>query len=228
VLRNRGRRGLKVWFRRISAEYLVLAIGLALLAGCAAATKPAPAPVVQAPGLPEGPSVGHLGDGREGFMIREMPNLETSARQEFEAAVALLKEGRYEPASQLLEKVVEGSPGVTAPYIDLAMAYRKLDKPELAEEQLKKALSLVPDHPVASNEYALLLRQRGRFSEARTVYEKTLASFPEYLPAHRNLGILCDLYLNDRACALEQYQIYSEAMPEDRQVRMWIADLQLR
>jgi tetratricopeptide (TPR) repeat protein len=87
---------------------------------------------------------------------------------------------------------------------------------------------MVPQHPVASNEYGLLLRKAGRFAEARTIYEKTLATFPEYLPAHKNLGILCDLYLNDLACAMEQYEMYSVAMPGDEQVKIWIADLRRR
>jgi tetratricopeptide (TPR) repeat protein len=99
---------------------------------------------------------------------------------------------------------------------------------EEAAEHLKTALTLVPEHPVASNEYGLLLRKMGRFAEARGIYEKTLTAFPDYLPARRNLGILCDLYFQDLACALAQYEIYSAAIAGDEQVKMWVADLRAR
>jgi tetratricopeptide (TPR) repeat protein len=87
---------------------------------------------------------------------------------------------------------------------------------------------LIPDHPVACNQYGLLFRKSGRFDDARKIYEQGLAQFPDYSPLHRNLGILCDLYLNELETALQQYEIYSQAVPEDDQVKLWIADLRAR
>src|SRR6185369_9779085 len=146
----------------------------------------------------------------------------------FEQAVGMIKEGNYQKGVEVMEKVIAQAPGLTAPRIDVAIAYNQLNKPEQAEPHLKAALELVPGHPVASNEYGLLLRKAGRFAEAKTVYEKSLAAFPEYHPIDRNLAILCDLYLKDLVCAREHYELYSKAMPKDKQVKLWLADLQVR
>jgi Flp pilus assembly protein TadD len=213
---------------RARAGWAVATLTLLLLAGCATGNRPQPEVPEPAPAVPVGPSVTRLEDGRAGFVIRETPELDDKARADFDRAIALMEDGDYPGAVELLKQVVEKSPGVTAPHIDLAMACRRTGDLEQAETHLKAALELVAGHPVAGNEYGLLLRQSGRFAEARSVFEQTLTAFPEYLPVHRNLGILCDLYLNDPACALEQYQLYSAAVPEDKQVRMWIADLRLR
>ena len=207
---------------------LVLAVALTILAGCATEGKVKPTPVAQMPSAFKGPLVTRLEDGREGFIITEVPRMDEASRKDFEQAVAMLNDQDYGRAVDLLEKVIEQSPGVTAPYINVAIAYTHIGKLEKAEAHLKKALSLVPEHPVACNEYGLLCRRSGRFAEARAVYEKSITRFPNYFPLHRNLGILCDLYLNDPACALEHYEIYSAARPEDKQVKLWIADLRAR
>jgi len=201
---------------------VVLLMVLSVLAGCATDGKVKPAPIVQKP------FVERLDDGREGFIIEEVPQMNAASRRDFERAVAMLNDQEYGQAIALLEKVIEQSPGVTAPYIDIAIAYRHIGKLELVEEHLKTALLLVPEHPAACNEYGLLYRKTGRFAEARAIYEKALSIFPDYYPVHRNLGILCDLYLNDPACALDHYEIYSKARPEDKKVKMWIADLRAR
>jgi len=154
--------------------------------------------------------------------------MDDELRNDFNRAVVMLNQQEYDQAIVLLENVIGKSPGVTAPYIDVAIAYERIGKPEKAEEYLRTALELFPDHPVASNEYGLLHRRAGRFAEARTIYEKAIARFPDYYPLHRNLGILCDLYQNDFTCALEHYRIYSDAKPEDKQVKLWIADLSAR
>lgn len=199
-----------------------------VLAGCATGVKDKPAPVVQEPPAATGPSVARLQDGREGFVITEPCRMDEAAREDFQRAVAMLSDQDYKGAVDLLKKVIEASPGVTAPYIDIAIAYERIGEPEEAEEHLKTALNLVPGHPAACNEYGLLCRKAGRFAEAREIYETAIARFPDYYPVHRNLGILCDLYLSDAECALDHYEIYSEANPEDRQVKLWIADLRAR
>jgi Tfp pilus assembly protein PilF len=196
---------------------------LALSSGCVTSVKVKSEPVIN-----QGTTVARLQDGRQGFVIRENSSMDAESRGEFERAVALMNKGENDKAIELLAKVIERSPGVTAPYINIAVAYMRTNNVELAEQHLQSALGLVPDHPVASNEYGLLLRKGGRFKEAREIYEKALASFPDYLPVHRNLGILCDLYLNDPECALKQFEIYSEGMPADAQVKIWIAELRMR
>jgi len=193
---------------------LVLVLVLALISGCAAAKK--------------GPAMTRLKDGREGFVIQEKTTMDAKSRGEFQRAVALMNEGKNDAAIELLTRVIGRSPGVSAPYIDIAIAYRRTGKPELAEQNLKTALGLVPNHPVASNEYGLLLRKGGRFTEAREIYEKAIDEFPDYLLARRNLGVLCDLYLNDPVCALKQFEIYSEGMPADAQAKIWVAELRMR
>jgi tetratricopeptide (TPR) repeat protein len=219
---------------RYRAGVTILAVLLSVLAGCAVGEKGASRSAAQKTAVtkpstaPQGPTVARLKDGREGFIITERPHLKGQTRADFRHAIAMMKGKDYDGAIALLKKVIAQSPGVTAPYIDIALAYEHIGKVAKAEKNLKTALSLVPDHPVASNEYALLLRKTGHFAEARTVYEKSLKAFPEYLPAHRNLGILCDLYLNDPKCALEQYEIYSKSKPADKQIKIWIADLRMR
>jgi Tfp pilus assembly protein PilF len=218
------------------AGSLLLALSLSLLAGCAtvgkgkaAPAEPAPAAAAKpSPPLPTGPSVVHFTDGREGFLITEPSRMDVKLRADFDQASAMVKEAKYDKAIELLEKVIAQSPEMTAPRINLAIAYRQINKPEQAEQQLKKALELIPGHPVASNEYGLLLRKAGRFAEGRAIYEKAVAAFPEYQPLQKNLGILCDLYLKDSVCALEHYEIYSKAMPKDEQVKLWLADLHTR
>jgi len=217
------------WLKtRTCTGWVFLAVVLPVLSGCATDGTVEPEPVVQEAPVTQGPTVAQLADGRKGFVITEVSQLDDAARRDFQRAVVMLNDGHYEQSVDLLDKVIEQSPGVTAPYINLAIAYRHLDNLEQAETHLKTALDLVPGHPAACNEYGMLYRKTGHFDQARAMYEKALDRFPEYYPVHRNLGILCDLYLDDLECALEHYEIYGRARPEDEKVQLWIADLRNR
>jgi len=140
----------------------------ALVVGCASSPRKAttpepgdvsakiePATVVRDPG---------------GFTITQPVHAPSDVRSDYEAAVRMLKEERYEPGIALLLKVVERAPEMTAAHIDLGIAYARTGDLDHAEASLQKALELNPRHPAAYNELGLVQRRKGEFAQARSSF----------------------------------------------------------
>jgi Flp pilus assembly protein TadD len=163
-----------------------------------------------------------------GFTITETVAVNEDVRADYLQALALLQgEGRSEGV-RLLESITERAPELSAPFVDLGVAHHRNGDLEAAERNLLQALALNPDHPMAHNELGIIYRKTGRFSAARSSYEAALAIYPYYHYARRNLAILCDLYLADSQCALDNYEAYMATVPEDNEASMWITDLRNR
>jgi Flp pilus assembly protein TadD len=163
-----------------------------------------------------------------GFTITEEVDVSPETRADFQSAVRMLEQEQYDSGIALLLEVTEAAPRVTTAHIDLGIAYGRVNDLERAEASIKRALELNPHHPVAHNELGILYRRSGRFGKARKSYEKALAAYPDFHFARRNLAILCDVYLSDTKCALEHYELYTQAVPEDGAAVMWKADLSNR
>lgn len=163
-----------------------------------------------------------------GFVITEEARVSSTARSEYAMAMQLLEEGDTAGGIELLARTAAEAPALSAPHIDLGIALRRSGDFAAAEEHLKQALALNPGHPVAHNELGILYRQTGRFAQARSSYEAALAIYPGFHFARRNLAVLCDLYVADLECAVEQYTAYLAQAPGDEEAAMWLADVRHR
>ncbi len=163
-----------------------------------------------------------------GFTITEEKKISSDVRLDYNQALSLLEQGRHDQGVALLKAVAEAAPNLSAPRIDLGIAYHRAGNLDAAETNLQLALESNPNHPIAHNELGIVYRKTGRFAEARRSYEAALAIYPGYHYARRNLAILCDLYLADLSCALRNYEAYMATVPSDDEASMWIADIRYR
>jgi len=163
-----------------------------------------------------------------GFTITEEARISGDVRSDYDRALDLLGAGQLREGTALLESVAAKSPDLSAPRIDLAVAYRNQGDLVAAESHLEQALGVNPNHPTALNELGIIYRQTARFAEARRSYELALAVYPGYHYARRNLAVLCDLYLDDLDCARENYEAYMATVHSDEEASMWLRNVRFR
>ena len=196
-------------------KILLLALSASLLGACATTQPEAPPSRIEI-------------QEEVGFTITEEARIGGDVRADYETALSYLQQGRHDEGIELLEQVAAAAPELSAPRIDLGIARHRAGDLEAAESSLLLALESNPEQPVAHNELGIIYRRTGRFDEARKSYEAALAVYPGFHFARRNLAILCDLYLADLECALENYEAYMKTVPSDEEASMWIADIRYR
>lgn len=201
--------------------------GVLLLQGCASTGG---APESQ-PGAAEAAAGGATGAaaGAVAKPLPPAPEVEANNAQIFTRATELLQAQRLVEAEALLLEVTADQPELAGPWINLAQVYLAQDRAAEAVGALEQAVLANPGNCHARTELGVLLRRRGEFAAAEAHYLACLEYQPDYEAAYLNLGILYDLYLGRLAEALSAYRQYQTlAVEPDRQVDVWVVDLQRR
>lgn len=160
------------------------------------------------------------------------PGAEAAAQKampEYARALQTIKAGKLDQALVMLQSITSQYPQLSGPLVNQGKIYLQQKKYPQAQAALEKAIAVNAQNPYAHNMLGLVLREQGKFTEARQHYEAALQLDPMYARAHFNLGVLAELYLQDLGLALSHFQAYQGLQKEpDTAVANWIADLQRR
>jgi tetratricopeptide (TPR) repeat protein len=150
------------------------------------------------------------------------------ANTEFTRALALMRGA--DPSQAILEMQVltQSYPELPGPHANLGLLYRNANQLAESEAALAKATELAPWDAQTWTEYGVTLRLAGKFPEARKAYERAIGVNPSYAPAHRNLGVVLDLFLDEPVAAQTEFETYKTLTGEDKPVSGWIAELKSR
>jgi tetratricopeptide (TPR) repeat protein len=225
---------------RFPTERLMPGFAAALLAACGTApvapgssggaSPPAPASQAPASGSAESEPADDLEDlPAAGSAMPEPVAVPERAAAQFSRAVELMRGGQAGEAELEFKQLAAGYPQLSGPHVNLGILYRKAGKLDPAVDSLRLAVQRNPASAVAWTELGVTLRMQGRFKDAAAAYERAIAADAAHAPAHRNLGVLRDLYLGDANGALDSLERYKALITaEDKQLNGWIAELRQR
>ncbi len=155
-------------------------------------------------------------------------NLDSDIVNEFNHGIKAMVDRDYDKAEEIFYNMTRANPDLSGPYANLGVVLKAKKDYQNAEIAFRRALELNPENAEIYNHLGLMYRESGRFNNALEIYRQGLVVAPENTNLLRNTGILLELYLNTPQAALQYYQRYLMKKPEDKQVQIWIADLNIR
>jgi len=153
------------------------------------------------------------------FEVRMKPASEEIRKSLSEADQLFLKGnksysgGSFAEAAAAYEQAIKLDPGSWHYYLNLGLAYKKLEKPDESLAAFKKAAELNPASPSANKEIGEALAKAGNLAEAKPFYEKFVNLSPDDADGHYNLG-LCLTGTGEPEPALAQFQKTIELKPD--------------
>lgn len=206
-----------------------LAVCGAMLAGCA--SQPPEPPPAAAP-LPPAVAPAASGDSSVAAAAKApaiaAPALPAALQQEMDDAAKLLMAGQKDKALAKYSAVQQAAPQHVSAWLNAALVKREQKKLDEALALIESALKQQPNEARALTLKGVVLREQGKIADAKAAYLAAIKADENYAPAHRNLAVLADLYLDDPVLALQHMERYSALVGDDKQVNSWVSELRRR
>lgn len=161
--------------------------------------------------------------------LEDVGDAPAAAKVEFTRIQGLIKNSRSGDAITALTKMRQDYPKLSGPAVNLGLLYWKQKNYAQAQSFFEQAQTINKHNPDAYTSYAVMLREQGKFAEAEAQYLKAIAQWPHNFQAHRDLGVLYDLYLVQPEKALQHFSMCDQLSVEpNKEIKGWIIELNRR
>ncbi len=146
----------------------------------------------------------------------------------FQEAVAAAESGGAQADTEFVALATQ-APALAGPPLNHGILLSRAQQWPEAEAALGEALKRHPASATAAAQLGIVYRQLGKFAEAEQSYRHSLELDASDARAHRNLGVLLDLYVQKPAEALGEYErALALVGGEDKVMSAWIAEIRQR
>lgn len=142
---------------------------------------------------------------------------------------------KYIEGIKQLDLIKQKYPQLSGPDYQKARLYLNQSKLSLAIESIGLSLKNNYRNYYSLNLKGVILKEMGKFKQAKNAYLKAIEIYPPYPNAHLNLGVLSDVYTGELDLALIQYKEYLKlldkingAESQFKKVENWVVELERR
>ena len=139
-----------------------------------------------------------------------------------------LMAGQKDKALALYAEVQQAAPEHVSAWLNAALIKREQKDLPAALTLIEQSLQHRPNEARALTLKGVVLREQGKLQEAKAAYLAAVAADEHYAPAHRNLAVLADVYLDEPVLALQHMERYAALVGDDKQVNSWVTELKRR
>lgn len=161
--------------------------------------------------------------------LKRQGSVKSASVESFIQAKRALKASDSGLARSILMELTEKDKKLSGPWVLLGDIELEANSLELAEQHYSRAILINKHNVNAYLRLAKVKRMQGDFAKAKSTYADVLKLWKDFPEAHLNLGVLYDVYLNDKVRAqkhIEAYQFLTGG--NNIEVAEWLLEIQER